>query len=55
LGAADYEDDVASDPRIDALRAKITCVEDEGFSADYLDRAKRQIFLKRWRRALEGR
>lgn len=43
LGAADYEDDVASDPRIDALRAKISCVEDEGFSRDYLDAEKRSI------------
>jgi 2-methylcitrate dehydratase len=43
LTAADYEDDVAADPRIDALRAKIACVEDPRFSADYLDPAKRSI------------
>lgn len=43
LTAADYEDDVASDPRIDAMRAKMTCVQDERFSADYLDPKKRSI------------
>ena len=32
LTAADYEDDVASDPRIDALRDKIACVEDKQFT-----------------------
>jgi 2-methylcitrate dehydratase len=36
LSAADYEDDVAADPRIDALREKMICVEDEQFSRDYL-------------------
>jgi 2-methylcitrate dehydratase len=43
LTAADYEDAVAADPRIDALRAKITCVEDKGFTRDYHDPAKRSI------------
>ena len=43
LTAADYEDGVAADPRIDALRARIECVEDEGFSRDYLDPRKRSI------------
>ncbi|HUH94279.1 MAG TPA: bifunctional 2-methylcitrate dehydratase/aconitate hydratase [Casimicrobiaceae bacterium] len=43
LTAADYEDDVAVDPRIDALRAKTVCVEDKGFSRDYLDPDKRSI------------
>ncbi len=43
LVAEDYEDDVAADPRIDALRAKITCVEEPRFTADYLDPAKRSI------------
>jgi 2-methylcitrate dehydratase len=43
LTAADYEDDVAADPRIDALREKMECVEDKQFSADYLDPAKRSI------------
>jgi 2-methylcitrate dehydratase len=43
LTAADYEDDIASDPRIDALREKMECVEDKQFSADYLDPEKRSI------------
>jgi 2-methylcitrate dehydratase len=36
VSAADYEDDVAADPRIDALREKMICVEDEQYSRDYL-------------------
>jgi 2-methylcitrate dehydratase len=43
LTAADYEDGVASDPRIDALRDKIVCVEDPRFTADYHDPEKRSI------------
>ena len=43
LTAADYEDDVAADPRIDALRDKMECVEDKRFTADYLDPDKRSI------------
>ena len=43
LTAADYEDGVAADPRIDALRAKIRCVEDPDFTADYHDPDKRSI------------
>jgi len=43
LTAADYEDDVAKDKRIDALRNKITCVEDKRFSRDYHDPKKRSI------------
>jgi 2-methylcitrate dehydratase len=43
LAAADYEDDVASDPRIDKLRSTMECVEDKRFSADYLDPGKRSI------------
>ena len=43
LTAADYEDNVASDPRIDALRAKMSCVEDKKFSKDYHDPDKRSI------------
>jgi len=43
LTADDYEDEVARDPRIDALREKIVCVEDKQFSADYLDPDKRSI------------
>ena len=43
LTAADYEDDVAADPRIDLLRQKIECVEDKQFTKDYLDPEKRSI------------
>ena len=43
LTAADYEDDVATDPRIDALRAKIFCTEDVNFTRDYLDPDRRSI------------
>jgi 2-methylcitrate dehydratase len=43
LTAADYEDNVASDPRIDALREKIECVEDPQFTRDYHDPEKRSI------------
>ncbi|HEU0203445.1 MAG TPA: bifunctional 2-methylcitrate dehydratase/aconitate hydratase [Burkholderiaceae bacterium] len=43
LTAADYEDEVAADPRIDALREKIECVEDPRFTADYHDPNKRSI------------
>jgi 2-methylcitrate dehydratase len=43
LTAADYEDGVAKDPRIDKLRAKITCFEDKRFTRDYHDPKKRSI------------
>ncbi|MFN9389761.1 MAG: bifunctional 2-methylcitrate dehydratase/aconitate hydratase [Betaproteobacteria bacterium] len=43
LTAADYEDEVARDPRIDALRDKIVCVEDKQFTKDYHDPEKRSI------------
>jgi len=43
LTAADYEDNVAADPRIDALRAKIFCAEDANFTRDYHDPEKRSI------------
>jgi len=43
LTAADYEDGIARDPRIDALRDKMTCVEDKKFSKDYHDPEKRSI------------
>jgi 2-methylcitrate dehydratase len=33
LTASDYEDGVAGDPRIDALRRRIVCVEDEQLTA----------------------
>jgi len=43
LTAADYEDGVAADPRIDALREKTVCVEDPAFTRDYHDPDKRSI------------
>ena len=43
LTADDYEDGVAADPRIDALRARMTVVEDPQFSRDYMDSEKRSI------------
>ena len=43
LTAADYEDALAADPRIDALRAKIECVEDPQFTKDYHDPDQRSI------------
>jgi 2-methylcitrate dehydratase len=43
LTADDYEDHVARDPRIDALRAKMTVTENAAFSRDYLDPDKRAI------------
>jgi 2-methylcitrate dehydratase len=43
LTARDYEDDIASDPRIDALRERIVCVEDASYTADYHNPEKRSI------------
>jgi len=43
LTARDYEEDIAADPRIDALREKIVCVEDTSYTADYHDPEKRSI------------
>jgi len=43
LTADDYEDDVARDPRVDALRAKMNVTENATFSRDYLDPDKRAI------------
>ncbi len=43
LSASDYEDEAAADPRIDQLRAKISCVEEPAFTADYHDPSKRSI------------
>jgi 2-methylcitrate dehydratase len=43
LTARDYEEAIASDPRIDALREKIVCVEDTGYTADYFNPEKRSI------------
>ncbi len=43
LTASDYEDAIAADPRIDALRDKISCVEDPQYTRDYHDPEKRSI------------
>ncbi len=43
LTADHYENNVAADPRIDALRAKMHASEDARYTRDYLDPAKRSI------------
>ncbi len=43
LTAADYEDDVANDKRIDSLRSKMETEEVAQFTKDYLDPDKRSI------------
>ncbi|KAJ6500112.1 MmgE/PrpD family-domain-containing protein [Mycena vitilis] len=43
LTSDSYTDASAADPRIDALRAKIYCVEEKRFSVDYHDPEKRSI------------
>jgi 2-methylcitrate dehydratase len=43
LRAEHYQDDVARDPRIDALRQRMVVREEQRFSADYLDPSKRSI------------
>ncbi|MDE2220344.1 MAG: bifunctional 2-methylcitrate dehydratase/aconitate hydratase [Gammaproteobacteria bacterium] len=43
LSASDYEDSVAADPRIDALRARMQVRENAAFTADYYQRDKRYI------------
>lgn len=43
LTADHYEDNIAADPRIDALRAKMVVTEDKSYSKDYLDPEKRSI------------
>jgi len=43
LMAEDYEDAVAADPRIDALRAKMEVRENPDFTRDYYDPEKRYI------------
>ncbi|MGB7815887.1 MAG: bifunctional 2-methylcitrate dehydratase/aconitate hydratase [Methylotenera sp.] len=43
LTAQDYEDVAAADPRIDAIRAKMTCVENAQYTTDYHDPEKRSI------------
>jgi 2-methylcitrate dehydratase len=52
LDARDYEDEVASDPRIDALREKTTISEDPAYSESFYDPQRRtsanaiQVFFK---------
>ncbi|UAK70516.1 bifunctional 2-methylcitrate dehydratase/aconitate hydratase [Aeromonas enteropelogenes] len=43
LIAEDYEDDIAADPRIDALRDKMVVQEDKRYSREYLEADKRSI------------
>ena len=43
LVASDYGDEVAADPRIDALREKMTVSENPQFTRDYFDPDKRYI------------
>lgn len=43
LKAEDYEDDAASDPRIDALRRKMEVSENPLYSREYLEEDKRSI------------
>ena len=43
LTAADYEDDVAADPRIDELRDKMEVKENEQYTKDYFDPELRYI------------
>ncbi|KAJ7680544.1 MmgE/PrpD family-domain-containing protein [Mycena polygramma] len=43
LTSDSYTDASAADPRIDALRSKIYCVEEKRFSVDYHDPEKRSI------------
>ncbi|MBF6025714.1 bifunctional 2-methylcitrate dehydratase/aconitate hydratase [Lysobacter niastensis] len=43
LTADDYTDEAAADPRIDALRERMTVTEDPRFTRDYFDPEKRYI------------
>lgn len=43
LRAEHYEDDVASDPRVDAIREKMVVSEDPRFTKEYLEADKRAI------------
>jgi 2-methylcitrate dehydratase len=43
LTADDYNDDIAADPRIDALRGKLAVKENPQFTRDYFDPDKRYI------------
>ena len=60
LTAEDYTDTVAADPRIDALREKMTVTENPRFTQDYFDPDKRyignsvQVFFKDGTRTEKG-
>ena len=43
LTADHYEDKIARDPRIDALRETMACIEDPRYTKEYLDADKRSI------------
>ncbi len=43
LVAEDYEDNVAGDPRVDALRKKMQIIEDDRYSREYHETDKRSI------------
>ncbi|MDH6351631.1 bifunctional 2-methylcitrate dehydratase/aconitate hydratase [Brevibacillus sp. FSL K6-0770] len=43
ITAEHYEDETASDPRIDSLRAKMKVIENKQYTYDYLDPNKRSI------------
>ena len=43
LAASDYEDDIANDPRVDALRAKMQVMENPTFTSEYYAAGKRYI------------
>lgn len=43
LEATDYEDEIAMDPRVDAVREKMVVSENEQFTKDYYDADKRYI------------
>src|ERR1700684_346562 len=43
LNAADYEDRIAGDPRVDALRARMQVTENSTFTQEYYDPNKRYI------------
>ncbi len=43
LVAADYEDDIAADPRVDALRDSMEVVENKNFTTSYFDPERRDI------------
>src|SRR6187549_284009 len=43
LTASDYEDAIASDPRVDVLRAKMEVKENSTFTKEYYERDKRHI------------